>query len=63
MNKALLEALTQLRCNIRNDICEELHLPGQHISEKHAAHAARVLMSAEKAGTIRELERAIQDAA
>lgn len=63
MNKALLEALTQLSCGSRSDICEDLRLPGQHISEKHAAHALRVLQSAEKAGTIRELERAIQDAA
>lgn len=61
MNKALLDALTQLRCNIRNNICEELSLPGQHISEKHAAHALRVLQSAEKAGTVRELEQALED--
>lgn len=61
MNKALLEALTQLRCDVRNDICEELHLPGQNISESHKAHAQRALQSAEKAGTIRELETAIME--
>lgn len=61
MNKALLEALTTLRCDVRNNICEELHLPGQHISESNKAHATRALQSAEKAGTIRELEAAIED--
>lgn len=60
MNTALLDALTTLRCGIRNNICEELHLPGQHISESHKAHAARVLQSAEKSGIIRELEAAIE---
>lgn len=62
MNKALLDALIHLRCDVRNNICEELRLPGQHISESHKAHAARALLSAEKAGTIRELEAAIQEA-
>lgn len=60
MNKALLDALTQLRCDDRNDICEELRLPGQHISEGNRAHSARIVVSAEKAGTIRELEEAIR---
>lgn len=59
MNKALLDALTQLRCDARNNLCEELHLPGQHISESHKAHAQRALQSAEKAGTVRELEAAL----
>lgn len=60
MNKALLEALTQLRIDIRNNICEELRLPGQHISESNKAHAQRALQSAETAGTVRELEAAIE---
>lgn len=62
MNKALLDTLIHLRCDVRNNICEELNLPGQHISESHKAHATRALQSAEKAGTIRELEAAIADA-
>ncbi|QYW06607.1 hypothetical protein uav_076 [Pseudomonas phage UAVern] len=60
MNTALLDALTTLHCGTRNDICEDLRLPGQHISESHKAHAGRVLASAEKQGLIRELEAAIE---
>ncbi|ATW58362.1 hypothetical protein CNR37_00155 [Pseudomonas phage ventosus] len=61
MNKALLDALTQMHVVNRNALCEELRLPGQHISEKNNAHAQRMLQSAEKSGIVRELEQAMRE--
>jgi len=60
MNTALLDALVNLRCVERHNICEDLGLPGQIISEAHRAHSVRVAVAAEKMGIVRELEAAIE---